>query len=90
MKKGQVSVGQTLKEGRWIPILEDGEYIENVNEIAPMLPTTDGCFFGSTNYDEFYMDDINRTIEMLEKELKEEKKNNKKGIYSDYYYQSSW
>lgn len=31
-----------------------------------LLPTTEGFFFGSTNYDEFYMQDIKETIAVLE------------------------
>ena len=32
---------------------------------AALLPTCDGFFFGSTEYDQWYMDDINQTIEIL-------------------------
>lgn len=35
------------------------------------LPTQSGFFFGSTEYDEWYMEDIKRTIEGLERVLKE-------------------
>ena len=91
MKKGKVKNGQRYtKENGWEDIIEEGEYIENAEEIEELLPTTSGCFFGSTNYDEYYMYDINNTIEMLENILKEEKSLNEQGIYSEFYYQSSW
>lgn len=90
MKKGKVANGKRLTEDGWVDILEDGEYIENPEVCEELLPTEDGCFFGSTAYDEYYMCDIDNTIKMLDEILKEEKELNKMGIYSDYYYQSSW
>lgn len=69
--------------------VKDG-IIENVEEIEELLPTTDGCFFGSTNYDEWYMQDIDYTIKILGQILREEKKLNEQGFYSDFEYSSSW
>lgn len=44
-----------------------------------LLPTQSGFFFGSTEYDEYYFQDIERTIGILD------------GLPDgDYYYQSSW
>lgn len=55
------------------------------NSLAELLlPTQEGFFFGSTEYDEYYFGDIAETVEMLE------------GILSDipegwdFAYQSSW
>lgn len=90
LKDGKVKNGEKLENGKWIPIMEDGKYIENAEEIANILPTSTGCFFGSSEYDEYYMYDIEHTIEQLEKILKEEKELNKLGFYSDYEYQASW
>ena len=51
-------------------------------EKAPeLLPTTSGFFFGSTEYGENYMYDINTTIEIMEAALKED---------GDIEYRSSW
>jgi hypothetical protein len=47
-----------------------------------LLPSTSGFFFGNTEYDEWYYNDIQNTIEILEKALE-----SKEG---DYYYSSSW
>lgn len=90
LKEDKVSVGETLKDGKWEPILKDGKIIENAEEISKMLPTSRGCFFGSTSYDEFYMNDIEHTIKSLEEVLKEEEELKKLGFYSEFYYQSSW
>ena len=90
MKKGKITKGYRGTEKGWEPILEDGDYIENPDICQKLLPTEDGCFFGSTDYDEYYMYDIDNTIKILDEILKEEKELNGKGIYSEYYYQSSW
>ena len=51
-------------------------------ELENLLPPTSGFFFGGTAYDEYYFDEVERTIEMLSELLKEEG--------GDYYYDSSW
>ena len=57
-----------------------------------LLPTTEGFFFGSTDYDEYYMRDIEYTIEILEEVLSEKVKdeNGREYYSSGYYYSSSW
>ena len=90
MKKGKIANGQKITEDGWVDILEDGEYVSNPEICEELLPTGDGFFFGSTAYDEWYMNDIDNTIKMLEEILKEEKEFNDKGIWCEYYYQSSW
>jgi hypothetical protein len=49
-----------------------------------LLPTTSGFFFGSTEYDEYYMQDIDTTINQLEQVLA--------STAADWHfqYQSSW
>ena len=59
--------------------------LENRESASDILPTAEGFFFGSTEYDEFYFQDIEETAEMLEKLLEEEPENE-----CDFYYQSSW
>ena len=90
LKEGKIQNGMKSTENGWEPIMEDGKYIENEKEIAELLPTQDGFFFGGTQYDEHYMQDIENTIEILEQILKEEASLNNSDIYCDYYYQSSW
>ena len=90
LKEGKIKNGETLKDGKWEPIMADGKYIENAEDIKELLPTTDGFFFGNTDYNEYYLDDINYTIEKLERILEEEKKLNDAGFYSDFEYRSSW
>jgi len=48
-----------------------------------LLPTASGFFFGNTNYDEYYFEDINSTIEILEEALSDENAD-------EFEYHSSW
>jgi len=82
VKKGKVQNGSRSTDKGWEPIMEDGEYIENDEEIAAILPAQDGFFFGSTNYDQWYLQSVKDTIEILERALKSDD--------GDFYYTSSW
>lgn len=64
-----------------IAVIENGKII-NAEIIDDLLPTQEGFFFGSTDYDEDYIQDIKDTISQLEPLLEDET--------GDYYYQSSW
>lgn len=91
LKKGQIECGKKFDDdGNLVPIMGEGKYIENADEIESLLPTQEGFFFGGTGYDERYMEDIDYTIKELSKIIKDEEKLNKKNIYSDFYYCSSW
>lgn len=81
--KGKIKNGYTYKDGKEIPNMEDGKYIKDPSVAMDLLPTTSGFFFGSTDYDEYYLADIKNTIEQLEEALEKEPD-------GDYYYQSSW
>ena len=49
-----------------------------------LLPAASGFFFGSTEYNEWYFDGVEGTIEMLDKIISETNPN------QDIYYSSSW
>lgn len=53
-----------------------------------LLPAASGFFFGSTEYDEYYLSDIDHTISILEEILSPENEN--KYLFVDFYYRSSW
>ena len=46
--------------------LVKGEYIKDSSVAEELLPTTEGFFFGSTQYDKWYIEDIKYTIEVVE------------------------
>jgi len=52
-----------------------------------LLPTEDGFFFGGTEYDSYYFENVDDTVELLEGLLQEEKD---MPSYSTYEYNSSW
>ena len=65
IKEGKICVGRRYTENGWEPIMEDGKCITNPEEVAEILPTTAGFFFGSTDYDQYYLSDIEDTIEII-------------------------
>jgi hypothetical protein len=48
-----------------------------------LLPTASGFFFGNTEYDEWYYNDIQNTIKILEEALSDE-------TADEFEYHSSW
>ena len=85
MKKGKIANGYRFENGKEVPIMEDGEYIENPEVAAKYLPTQSGFFFGGTEYDQWYMEDIDSTIEILTEVLKETDFDHQMVVYT-----SSW
>jgi hypothetical protein len=59
--------------------------IASPREGEELLPTQGGFFFGSTEYDTYYMEDIKHTAERIKKILSDTAFTN-----CDFYYQSSW
>jgi hypothetical protein len=80
---GKVCDGYTYKDGKEEMILVDGKVIKDSNTASRLLPTTEGFFFGSTYYDEYYLDDVKSTIKIIKNALSD-------GVNGDYYYKSSW
>ena len=68
--KGKVKNGERIKDGKWEPIYQDGLLVANPEVCHKILPCEDGFFFGSTEYNEWYMNDIKNTyikaVELLE------------------------
>jgi hypothetical protein len=81
MMNGHIQNGQILENEKCTTILTEGKFIVNKNEIENILPTGEGFFFGSTDYDEVYLDDLKMTVEMIEPLLKEN---------GEFYYTASW
>lgn len=67
-------IGVSFKDGKREPIMDFVKVIDNEEVIETMhnlLPTADGFFFGSTDYDEWYVEDIKDTAEQLNHVLEE-------------------
>ena len=64
-------------------LLELCQKVKADNSLADsLLPSASGFFFGGTEYDEWYFDGIDNTIDILKEALEDEN--------ADYYYSSSW
>jgi hypothetical protein len=53
---------------------------------SDLLPTASGFFFGSTDIDEWYLNDLKRTVQIFEKVLKA----SERGEVDSVIYQASW
>lgn len=81
MGEDDIKNGYTFKDGKRVPILEKGMTIVNPEISKELLPTQSGFFFGSTDYDQWYMNDIDLTIEILKPLI---------DVGGPYYYTASW
>ena len=65
--------------------------LEDHSLASSLLPTQSGFFFGSTEYDEYYFGEIERTIKIIEPVLKFAKHKLEIEDYDwEVYYQASW
>lgn len=62
----------------------------SIKKLESLLPTSSGFFFGDTEYNEYYINDIKSTIKIIDEALASAKEYEGKGISVDFYYQSSW
>ncbi len=63
-----------------------GKVIEDATVAKELLPTRSGFFFGSEEYDEQYLDEVERTRDWAERMLAD----SNAGVPGDIYYSSSW
>lgn len=66
---GLVNNGYEYTSAGRVPIMTTGKIIRDTSVAEELLPSTSGFFFGSTDYDEYYLDDIAQTIEIIQKVL---------------------
>jgi hypothetical protein len=83
--KGDVHNGTHYHaDGRVEELYEDGDVVMNPEVCDEFLPTQGGFFFGSTDYDTYYLYDLRKTIEIIDAlDLDGEYK-------GDFYYRASW
>lgn len=81
---GKIQNGQRYENGEWVPILEDGKTVQDSTSAKILLPTASGFFFGGTDYDQYYVDDLKLTVEQISKVLAEGEDD------GDFYYSASW
>lgn len=79
----KVRNGMVMSKTGFEPILEDGKVIAQQEIAANILPTQSGFFFGSTDYDQYYLADLQDTVDQLQPLIDAE-------YAGTLYYQSSW
>ncbi|HZP75411.1 MAG TPA: hypothetical protein VFB45_04645 [Pseudolabrys sp.] len=81
LTEGEITKGYRYVDGKETPIIEAGKVIKDPTTAMTLLPTDDG--FGSTEYDEEYLDVIRCTKDALERLLAEE-------ADGGFYYSATW
>lgn len=81
--EGMVKNGQRSTKNGWEDIMEKGKYIKDPSVAKELLPNTEGFFFGSQEYNEWYYKDIEYTAKLIKEALAE----NDNG---DFEYSASW
>lgn len=65
--------------------------LKNPKKAEKILPVLRGCFFGSYEYDEYFLNDLRDTVEIITPLLNEAKEyNGEKYLPETIIYQSSW
>ena len=82
--KGIIINGYTFKNGKEFPCYEDGMIIKDNSTAENILPVYKGFFFGSYQYDQYYLKDIYYTIDVLTELI------NNYNFEFGMYYHSSW
>jgi hypothetical protein len=83
IETGTVRNGAKMVDGGWEDQYESGFVITNPEEVSAILPCSGGFFFGSTDYDQWYIRDVKSTISQITDALAD-------GIEGDYCYMASW
>lgn len=83
---------ETLKEVIKSKPNEDGVVTEGAPNPEDLLPPTEGFFFGSNEVDEYYYEEVESTIEELQKLIDEVSVANEEyGLWgSEFIYRASW
>ena len=89
---GKVSNGYTLRKNSKGQVervynFVDGKVIKDAKICKKLLPTCSGFFFGSLDYDEYYVECLESTIEQLDKVVKDAEGADKE-VWFEYY--ASW
>ena len=77
----EIENGYSFKDGVKIPNMIKGIAYRDTSLAEELLPPSSGFFFGSTNIDQWYKEEIDYTVKVLEKLIE---------LKTDFKYQSSW
>jgi hypothetical protein len=80
---GEINNGYTFNDkGEKVFFKEKGKVIKDPSVAEALLPTIEGFFFGDTDYDQYYYDELVSTKKVLEEALTFDE--------DDFEYQASW
>ena len=81
-----------VDEDKLVELLETLKKVsDNFTMAKELLPPVQGFFFGGDEIDEYYKEDVNSTIKIIEELLKEHEQSKEYGLYSgDFEYRASW
>lgn len=81
--EGDISEGTTYyADGRVTHHQRRGQVVAQTSVAKELLPSQEGFFFGGTDYDEYYLEDLRNTVKQLEPLLDDTE--------GEYEYHSSW
>lgn len=83
LEDGRVHVGTRYSDEGTEELYESGQVVVDSSTAEELLPTEAGFFFGNTDYDEWYIEDVRRTVRIIDRALA------LPGEWA-FIYQSSW
>ena len=88
MADGLLKVGERwTPESGWEQMLEEGKLIANPHIAQEHLPNQPGFFFGSQEYDEYYVRDLTDTLDIVDRCVKADEAADGHLVF---YYRASW
>jgi hypothetical protein len=66
---GEVTNGYEFKDGKMIPCKVQGKYVADSSVAEELLPSAEGFFFGSQEYDQWYIRNIEATVKIVTEAL---------------------
>jgi hypothetical protein len=87
VQKGEDDCGDYYVSSEQLKELKETceKVIDDMSLAPTLLPTSSGFFFGSTDYDEYYLMDLQRTVDIINRCLNDDKLSD-----ASVYYSSSW
>ena len=82
--KGKVHIGTKFSGDKVEEEYADGLIVKDSSVAEELLPTTEGFFFGSYDYNEYYIQDLKDTVEILNKIIKESNEDDEFLYYASY------
>src|SRR5262245_16374855 len=90
-RKDKVKAGKVSKGGGpWEQLYAEGEQVIDTQIAETILPTQEGSFFGGTDYDSGYLEDLTYTSNVIGKVLAEEPEGSSGYDCGEYEYRASW